>query len=73
MLNILQDNPPARRGRRGFFAPTEQEKVQIRLDKLSKKITKKEKTLERYGNLSKKIGVEKDRLQVKVEGCKSQP
>lgn len=66
----MQDRP-SKKKKRNFFTPTIEERNNIRISKLQKKIIKKENNLRRLEALEKQVKGEKQGLSAKVADLKS--
>jgi len=64
LLELLQDRP-GKKAKRNFLSPTDEEKEEIQLEKINKRINKKEKNLTRLCTIEKQIKSQQEKLKEK--------
>lgn len=64
LLDLIQDRP-LKKKKRNFFTPTKEEKMEMRIEKINRKIVKKERNLQRVKNLERSILEQQEKLQKK--------
>ena len=62
---MLNERPLKSKKHANFFAPSQEEQEQIKIDRIKKKLSKKERTLKRIKAMEEKIEQEKTKLLTK--------